>query len=248
MYHAGAIDRPGTNQRFHSVDERLVRRRPRSLAAAQAAALPLTAITAWEALLDHLRLTADSTGTLLVVGASGGVGTIMVQLVEALLPHVTLIATASSPERAEHLKELGAEHVVDHHGNLAAQVLDLCPDGVQWLFTAYSEGQVDTYATIVAPFGHVVAIDDGPRDIEALKSKAIAWHWEFMFAGSLHHTDDMHHQHDLLNRVAELVDTGQLTSVIARELAPISVDPLREAHALVEDGHLFGKVVLRDWQ
>ncbi|MFT0847682.1 zinc-binding dehydrogenase [Actinomycetaceae bacterium L2_0104] len=158
--------------------------------ASGAAALPLTAITAWETLFDRLRLTEESTGTLLVIGATGGVGSVMLELAEALLPNVTVIATASDEERAAWVRDLGAEHAVDHRGDLAAHVQDIAPDGVDWVFTAHPEGQIETYAQIVAPFGHVVAIDDGPRDVSPLKGKSIAWRWELMFTrpSSTHQT------------------------------------------------------------
>lgn len=247
VYYAGALDRPGTNQKLHIVDERLVGPKPRTLSMAQAAALPLTVITAWEALFDHLNLNADSHGRLLIVGGTGGVGLVMIQIAHALLPGVEIIATASTPERADLVRSLGAAHTVDHHGDLVGQMTELAPDGVNWLFTAYSQDQIDVYADVVAPFGHVVAIDDGARDIAPLKGKAIAWHWELMFTRSLHRTADMSAQHDLLETVAGLVDEGRIVPVIERDLHPISTQTLRQAHELVESGHLAGKVVLHGW-
>lgn len=248
VFYAGSIDRPGTNQRLHVVDERITGRKPTTLSFGEAAALPLTAITAWEALFDRLALTSASSGTLLVVGATGGVGSIMLQLAEALLPDVTVIATASDEERAGWVRDLGAEHVVDHRTDLAPQVLAIAPDGVDWLFTAYSQGQVETYAAVVRPFGHVVAIDDGPRDVAPLKGKSIAWHWELMFTRPLHQTPDMVEQHRLLNRVADLVDEGRICTTTTTTLTPISAESIREAHALVESGRQVGKVVVHGWQ
>ena len=247
VYYAGSIDRPGTNQRVHVVDERITGRKPQSLSFADAAAVPLTAITAWETLFDRLALTADSTGTLLVVGATGGVGSVMLQLAEALLPQATVIATASDDERAAWVRSLGAEHVVNHHDELAAQVLALAPGGVDWLFTAYSEGQIETYAELLRPFGQVVAIDDGPRDVSPLKGKSITWHWELMFTRPLHQTPDMIEQHRLLNTVADLIDQGRLRTTATNALTPISAATLREAHQLVESGRTVGKVVVHGW-
>lgn len=248
VFYAGSIDRPGTNQRLHVVDERITGRKPTSLSFADAAALPLTAITAWETLFDRLHLTADSTGTLLVIGATGGVGSIMLELAEVLLPNVTVIATASDEERAAWVRDLGAEHTVDHRGDLVAQVHGIAPDGVDWVFTAHSEGQVETYAQIVAPFGHIVAIDDGPRDVFPLKGKSIAWHWELMFTRPLQQTPDMIEQHRLLNQVADLIDQGRIRATTTQTLAPISPDTMREAHALVESGRTVGKVVVHGWR
>ena len=248
VYYAGTIDRPGTNQRLHAVDERLVGRRPRGLSFADAAALPLTAITAWESLFDRLALRPDSAGTILVVGASGGVGAITLRLLEARCPDVTVIATASDAERQAWVRELGAEHAVNHRTDLAAQVLAVAPDGVDWLFTAHSEGQLETYAEIVRPFGRVVAIDDGPRDVSPLKSRSISWHWEFMFTRALLRTPDRIEQHRLLNRVADLVDEGRLHPTTTRALTPLNAANLREANRLVETGRSLGKTVVHGWE
>lgn len=248
VYYAGSIDRPGTNQRLHLVDERITGRKPATLSFAEAAALPLTAITAWETLFDRLQLTEQSTGTLLVVGATGGVGSIMLALAEVLLPQVTVIATASDDERAAWARDLGAENTVNHHEDLAAQVLTLAPHGVDWLFTAHSEGQLETYAQIVHPFGQVVAIDDGSRDVSPLKSKSISWHWELMFTRALYQTADMIEQHRLLNKVADLVDQGQIRTTVTSTLTPISAKNLRHAHELIESGRTLGKLVLTGWE
>lgn len=247
VYYAGALDRSGSNQTLHTVDERLVGHKPRTLSMSEAAALPLTVITAWEALFDHLQLHESSRGRLLIVGATGGVGLAMTQLAHVLLPGVEIIGTASTAERANLLRSLGAAEVINHHDDLVEQVTALAPAGVDWLFTAYSQDQMDVYAQIVAPFGHIVAIDDGPRDVAPLKSKAISWHWEFMFARPLHKTADMSVQHELLETVAELVDAGRLRPIIERDLSSINPQTLRQAHELVESGHLAGKVVLHGW-
>lgn len=248
VYYAGSIDRPGSNQQLHLVDERVTGRKPTSLDFADAASLPLTAITAWESLFDRLNLTSNSAGTLLIVGATGGVGSIMLQLADVLLPHVTVIATASDEDRADWVRELGAEHVVNHREDLAPQVLEIAPGGVDWLFSAHSEKQVDTYARIVRPFGHVVAIDDGPRDISPLKSRSITWHWELMFTHALEQTTDMISQHNLLNRVADLVDEEKLRPTTTRALSPISTENLARAHQLIESGRTRGKIVLHGWE
>lgn len=247
VFYAGSIDRPGTNQRWHAVDERIVGRKPATLSFADAASLPLTAITAWESLFDRLRLTSDSTGTLLVVGATGGVGSVILQLAEVLLPRVTVIATASDERRAAWVRDFGAEHVVNHHHDLINQVLTIVPDGADWLFTAHSEEQAETYAQIVRPFGQIVAIDDGPRDISPLKAKSIAWHWELMFTRPVQQTADMIEQHLLLDAVAALVDQGRIRPTTSTVLTPITSTTLREAHKLVESGRTVGKVILHGW-
>ncbi len=243
VYYAGSIARPGTNQLLHLVSQNIVGHRPATLSRTDAASLPLTALTAWEAVFDRLGVTADSEGTLLVVGASGGVGSILIQLVRALAPGVRIVATASSPEAVAWVNELGAHETVNHRAGLADQVQALAPAGVDWLFSAHSAGQIETYAQVVKPFGDVVAIDDGPRDVEPLKSKSISWHWEFMFAAALH-VPDSTHQHEILEQVAALVDAGRVRPTTRTVLHPINAGTLREAHRLVETGHTLGKIVI----
>lgn len=243
VYYAGSIGRPGTNQQRHLVDERITGHKPATLSPADAAALPLTALTAWESLFDRLQIGEESAGTLLVIGASGGVGSIMIQLVRARAPRVRVIGTASSPGNAEWVRGMGAHETVNHREDLAAQVLALAPAGVDWLFTAHSAGQIETYAEIVKPYGAVAAIDDGPRDVEPLKPKSIAWHWEFMFTAPLHAPESTH-QHEILEQVAALVDAGRVRATTTRVLSPIGAETIREAHRLVEDGHVNGKIVI----
>ncbi len=215
VYYAGAVDRPGSNSEYQLVDERIVGHKPAQLGFAGAAALPLTTITAWEVLFDRLGLHELSAGTLLVVGASGGVGSMMLQLVDALLPGVTTIGTASRPEAVEWERSLGAAHTVDHHGDLVAQVLEIAPDGVEWVFSAHTEGQLETYAAILKPFGQIAAIDNpSSADMLPLKSKSLAFHWEFMFTRPVQHTPDMIAQHELLDEVAGLVDAGRIVSTV----------------------------------
>ncbi|GAA2228750.1 hypothetical protein GCM10009851_11520 [Herbiconiux moechotypicola] len=164
VYYAGALNRPGSNAHYQAVDERIVGRKPASLDWADAAALPLTTLTAYEALFDKLHLTETSEGTLLIVGAAGGVGSIMIQLVKVLAPRVRVIGTASRPESQQWVRSLGADAVVDHGGDLAAHVLEAAPDGVDWIFTSASAkpGAVASYVRIAKPFGQIVAIDARP--------------------------------------------------------------------------------------
>ncbi len=247
VYYAGAIDRPGSNAAVQLVDERIVARKPATLSMTDAAALPLTALTAWESLFDKLRLDAGATGTLLVVGGAGGVGSMAIQLARVLAPGVRVIATASRPESEAWVRGLGAHDVVDHRGDLATQVLSVVPEGIDWILTTNSAGQLPVYETILRPFGQIVAIDDPDHvDVVALKAKALSWHWEFMFARSLHDAPDMIRQHEILASVARLVDEGLVRTTATTVLRPIDASTLREAHALVESGRVIGKVVVSD--
>jgi NADPH:quinone reductase len=249
VYYAGALNRDGSNAQFQAVDERIVGQKPASLDYADAAALPLTTLTAYEALFEKLRLDATSKGTLLVIGAAGGVGSIMIQLAKALAPDVRVIATASRIDSSDWVTNMGADAVVDHRGDLARNVKDVAPEGVDWIFTAASSqpGAVTAYVEILKPFGQIVAIDDPHQlDVVPLKSKALTWHWELMFAKSTHHAADLISQHRTLNLVAELVDEGVIRSTATTRLSPIDPDQLREAHRIVESGRAIGKVVVHD--
>lgn len=248
VFYAGDISKPGSNQQLQAIDERLVGRKPTSLSYAEAASVPLVALTAWESLFEHLKVFEHSEGTLLVVGATGGVGSILLKLANVLLPHVRVIATASSPERQQWVLHAGADDVVNHHANLGEEVLQLAPEGVDWIFTAFSVGQLETYATVLKPFGHVVAIDGPAVDVAPLKEKSISWHWEYMFTKALFPGANFNEQHEILDRVAELFDAGKLSPVPLEVLSPISAKNLREAHAVVEEGRTLGKVVLEGWE
>lgn len=248
VWYAGSIGRPGTDAEYHLVDERIVAAKPTSLSFAEAAALPLTAITAWEGLFDKLKLTSESRGTLFVPGASGGVGSMVLQLAEALLPGVRVVATSSRPETDAWVSGLGAESLVNHRSpDLRAQIAEAAPEGVDWVFTSFvaEPGQLELYVDVLNPFGEIVAIDDQPDvGIGVLKPKSLSFHWEFMFARALAGGDDQLSQHALLARVAELVDAGRVRTTVTRVLSPINAATLREAHALVEGGRTIGKIVV----
>ncbi|WP_304119235.1 zinc-binding alcohol dehydrogenase family protein [Mycolicibacterium bacteremicum] len=242
VWYAGDVSRPGTNADLHAVDERIVSRKPSSLSFAEAAALPLTTITAWETLFERFALTAASTGDLLVLGAAGGVGSVMIQLAKKLTG-VRVIGTASRPDSREWALTMGADAVIDHH-DLAAQARDIAPAGIDYLFSPHSAGNIDVYAEIVRPFGHITAIDE-PEGLElvVLKEKSIAWHWELMFTRALFGYD-MIAQQKLLAATADLVDRGEIATTVTSIVTGFDADGIREAHRAVESGRMIGKVVV----
>lgn len=248
IYYAGAIDRPGTNGALHVVDERIVGRRPRTLSHAEAAALPLTAITAWELLFDRFGI-AEGGGegeTLLVVGGAGGVGSILVQLARALTG-LTVVATASRAESREWVEAMGAHHVIDHRADMPGQMaaLGLVPRYVAGL--TGTERHFPAIAEMLAPQGRFGLVDDpapGAIDVMLLKRKAISLHWEFMFTRSLFRTGDMIEQHRLLDRVADLVDEGRVRTTLNHDGGALTAANLRAAHRLQESGSAIGKTVL----
>ncbi len=246
VWYAGDLTRQGSHAEYQAVDARLVGRMPESLGFAEAAALPLTAITAWELLFDRLQL-RDAEGRLLIVGAAGGVGSIMIQLARAL-SRVTVIGTASRPDTAAWVRELGAHHVIDHRRPLAEALREA---GIESVTHAASLTHTDQhYAQIVealAPQGRLGLIDDPahPLDVLALKRKSLSLHWELMFTRSLYRTDDMAEQGRLLDQVADLVDAGRLRSTLGEHYGIINAANLKRAHALLETGRARGKIVLQ---
>ncbi|MCZ4321948.1 zinc-binding alcohol dehydrogenase family protein [Pseudomonas anguilliseptica] len=249
VYYAGAINRAGANSELHVVDERIVGHMPKSLPFAEAAALPLTAITAWELLFERLQVTqgnADQGQSLLIVGAAGGVGSILVQLARQLTG-LTVIGTASRPETQAWVRELGAHHVIDHRQPLSEELQRI---GIDQVTHVASLTQTDQhFAQLVealAPQGRLALIDDPeqPLDIMQLKRKSLSLHWELMFTRSLFETADMIEQHRLLDRVAELVDAGTLRTTLGEHFGSINAANLRRAHALLESSTAKGKIVL----
>ncbi|WP_224401322.1 zinc-binding alcohol dehydrogenase family protein [Pseudonocardia sp. ICBG1034] len=241
VYYAGAIDRPGSNAHRQLVDSRIVGRKPSTLDFAAAAALPLTSITAWECLHDHLRVTADTTGTLLVVSAAGGVGSMVLQL--GRRTGLTLVGTASRTESADWARQMGAHAVADHH-DLVGTVREVAPDGVQYVFSPVSAGNVEAYAELMTPRGIVVAIDE-PEGLDTLplKTKSQAWHWELMFTRPLSEPGSTV-QREILDEVSRLVDAGELRTTETRRLQGLTAASLREAHRLIESGGTVGKIVV----
>lgn len=247
VFYAGAIDRPGCNSEFHLVDERIVGPKPKSLDFAQAAALPLTSITAWEALFDRLdvRRPVPGANAIVIIGGAGGVGSMAIQLARTLTD-LTVIATASRPETVAWCRDLGAHHVVDHRQPLAAQIAGLglgAPGFV--LSTTNTAMHFSEVATLIAPQGRFGLIDDPKAlDVVPIKRKCVSVHWELMFTRSLFGTADMIAQHDLLSEVSKLVDAGTLRTTMTDSFGAINAANLKRAHAQLESGTTRGKVVL----
>ncbi|MBR0556290.1 zinc-binding alcohol dehydrogenase family protein [Ciceribacter sp. L1K23] len=249
VYYAGSIARPGTNSELHLVDERIAGFKPKSLGFAEAAALPLTTITAYEALFDRLRVEDKVPGAnhaILITGGAGGVGSITIQLARQLTD-LTIIATASRPETAEWVKALGAHHVIDHSKPLAAEYAAPGIGAPAFIYAlTQSEQHADAFAEIIAPQGRIAIIDDpkGGFDIMRFKRKAVSVHWEFMFTRAVFQTPDMIEQHRLLNKVADMIDAGTVRTTLADTFGTITAENLKKAHAAVESGRTRGKIVL----
>ncbi|MEO0769566.1 MAG: zinc-binding alcohol dehydrogenase family protein [Cyanobacteria bacterium J06649_4] len=248
VFYAGSIARPGTNCEYHLVDERIVGRKPDSLSNTEAAALPLTTITAWEMLFDRLDVTQPTPQggtTILIIGGAGGVGSIAIQLLRALTD-LTVIATASRTKTEEWVRELGAHDVVNHRQPIAPQIKALGLDAPGFVFsTNHSDSHLNDIVELIAPQGRFGLIDDPDiLDVMPLKRKAISLHWELMFTRSLFNTPDMARQGQLLNEVATLVDSGRIRSTATEVAGKIDAATLRKVHAQIESGSAKGKIVL----
>jgi zinc-binding alcohol dehydrogenase family protein len=248
VWYAGSLTRPGTNSELHLVDERIVGYKPKNLDFGKAAALPLTAITAWELLFERLEVSRDmsvQSKSLLVIGAAGGVGSILVQLARQLTG-LTVIGTASRPDTADWVRELGAHHVIDHSKPLDQEIKRLGLPPVTYVASLnQTEAHFPAIVELIAPQGKLALIDDpATLNVMPLKRKSVSTHWEFMFTRSMFETPDMIQQHALLNDVAQLIDTGVLKTTLGERYGTINAANLKRAHALIESNRAKGKIVL----
>lgn len=247
VFYAGSIARTGSYSEFHLVDERIVGHKPRSLSAAEAAALPLTSITAWELLFDRLGVVEGSGEgkCLLITGAAGGVGSMLVQLARKLT-RLTVIGTASRQETADWVRQLGAHHVIDHSQPMLAQLQALDVPEIDYVASlTHTDQHFAQLIDVLKPQGRLGVIDDPESlDVMPLKRKSLSLHWELMFTRSLYETPDMINQHHLLNRISALIDQGALQTTVGEHFGAINAANMRRAHALVESGKARGKIVL----
>lgn len=249
VYYAGSIVRPGANSEYHTVDERIVGRKPSTLSFEQAAALPLTSITAWEALFERLAVSltgAHKGRSILIVGGAGGVGSIAIQLAKRLAG-LTVIATASRPESSAWVRKLGADHVIDHNGDMAAQLEQLGLPQVNYVLCLNeTDRHFPAMAQVVAPQGRIcsIVLATAPLALDALFGKSASMGYELMFTRSSAGTEDMQEQHALLDKVAGLIDEGVLTTTLADSFGSINAANLARAHAALEARRTIGKIVL----
>lgn len=247
VFYAGVVDRPGTNAELHAVDERIVGRKPKSLDFAEAAAVPLTAITAWEMLFDRMHVVkgGGSGDTIMIMAGAGGVGSIATQLARRLT-QLTVVASASRPETVAFARAQGAHFVVDHTQPLAEQFTAQEIDAPRYIFSTSATGRdLGQFIDLVRPQGVIGAIDDDDvLNVSPMKQKALSFVWELMFTRALYQTPDMIEQHRILDEVSSLIDAGILKTTINERIAGINAANLRTAHARIESGRTIGKIVL----
>jgi zinc-binding alcohol dehydrogenase family protein len=248
VFYAGDMTRDGTNAELHAVDERVVGYKPKSLDWAQAAALPLTSLTAWEVLFDRLKVpygTMSQQGTLLIINGAGGVGSILIQIA-SLLTGLKVVATASRPETIEWVTQMGAHHVIDHHKPFRPQLEALGINQVEYVvgLTATDKHLPQIY-DVIAPQGHIGIVDDSPSlDIAAFQMKAVSISWELMFVRPMFATPDILQQHKILNEVSKLVDRGLLKTTMTSFFGPINAANLMKVYEMSGSGKSIGKTVL----
>lgn len=247
VFYAGDVTRDGSNSELQLIDERIVGRKPAKLSWAESAAVPLTSVTAWEMLFDRLQLPKDDDkAVLLISGAAGGVGSIMIQLAKALTK-AKVIATASRETSQAWVSELGADLVVNHHQGLANELANAGIANVTHIASlTHTHQHFNDFATVIAPQGKICLIDDPaePLDIMQLKAKSVSLIWELMFTRSRFQTDDMIEQHNILNQVADLLDNGRIRSTLQQNLGRICAENVKQAHLAIESGQTIGKIVL----
>lgn len=245
VYYAGDVTRPGTNAQYHAVDSRIVARAPKGLTDAEAAVVPLTALTGWEALFDRLRVDPSERKTLLIIGGAGGVGSITTQIAKQLT-NLTVIATASRPETEAWVKEMGADYVANHR-NLVESVHELGFETVDYIFNvADTVGHWDAMAELIAPqgmIGSIVEFDSG-IDLSKLQGKSVGFVWELMFTRSIYKTQDMYKQGDILKQVTNLIDSGRIQSTLTKEINGFNAESLKQGHRLMESGAMIGKLAI----
>lgn len=257
VFYAGDVARNGSNADYQLVDERIVGNAPTTLSNAASAAMPLTAITAYEMLFDRLQLDYKNHYNLaspivLIVGAAGGVGSVMIQLAKALCPEATIIATASRPESQAWCKKMGADHVISHaekDGGIQTQLKTIGIEQVSHIASlTHTSQHFDDYIEIIKPQGKICLIDDPetPLNIQGLKMKSVSLHWELMFTRARFETEDMIKQHHILNKVAKLLDSGEIQSTMTLNLGQMNAQNMVKAHALIEKNTMIGKIVLEN--
>ncbi|WBX70026.1 zinc-binding alcohol dehydrogenase family protein [Tenacibaculum retecalamus] len=247
VFYAGDITRSGSNAEFQLVDERIVGRKPQNLTIAEAAAMPLTSLTAYEAIFDRIKINPekDQGKTVLVLAGAGGVGSIAIQLAKKL-GNLTVIATASRPDSIAWCKDLGADFVVNHH-NLKEELEKIGHSQVNYILDFVDlEGYWETAAEIIKPQGHIVSITESskPLNLNIMKSKSVTFSWELMYTRSMFNTEDMDRQHEILNHVADLLGNGTLKSTLTTTLEGFTVANLKKAHEVQESSKSIGKTVI----
>lgn len=250
VYYSGSIQRAGSNSEYHLVDERITGFKPKSLSFAEAAAMPLTTITAWESIFDRLSINENSKGAILIINGAGGVGSIAIQLLKQLT-NLKIFATASRKESQDWVKELGADEIIDHSKDIKSQLEKIGHKEIEYILCLNkTEEYFPLMAEIIKPQGKICTIvetkDNVPLPMNLIKNKSVTFAWEMMFARSSYQTEDMIEQHNLLNKVGEYIDVGKIKHTMNVNLGVLNVENLKKAHKMIESKNVIGKIVLEN--
>jgi NADPH2:quinone reductase len=247
VYYAGDLTRDGSNAEYQLVDERIVGFKPKNLSIAEAAAIPLTGLTAWESIFDRIKVNPekDKGKTILILAGAGGVGSIAIQIAKQVA-QLTVIATASRPESSAWCKDLGADYVVNHY-DLKAELEAIGHSEVDYILDfVHLNNYWETIVEVIKPQGHIVSITGSaePLNLSLLKTKSVTFSWEFMYTRSMYTTNDMAQQHHILNEIGRLLEEGVLKTTLTTVLKGFTVENLKKAHLMQESGKTIGKTVL----
>jgi NADPH2:quinone reductase len=247
VYYAGDLTRSGSNAEYQLVDERIVGFKPKHLSIAEAAAIPLTGLTAWESIFDRIKVNPekDKGKTILILAGAGGVGSIAIQIAKKVA-QLTVIATASRPESSAWCKDLGADYVVNHY-DLKAELEAIGHAEVDYILDfVHLNNYWETIIDVIKPQGHIVSITGSsePLNLSLLKSKSVTFSFEFMYTRSMYTTNDMAQQHHILNEIGSLLDDGTLKTTLTTVLKGFTVENLKRAHLMQESGKTVGKTVI----
>ncbi len=247
VYYAGDLTRSGSNAEYQLVDERIVGHKPKSLSVAESAAIPLTGLTGWESLFDRIKINpvTDKGKTVLILAGAGGVGSIAIQIAKKVAG-LTVIATASRKDSEQWCKDLSSDFVVNHH-NLKEELEKIGHSQVDYILDFVDlEGYWETATEIIKPQGHIVSITGSskPLNLDLLKVKSVTFSWELMYTRSMFKTDDMERQHQILNEIADLLDSGTIKTTLTTTLQGFTVENLKKAHEMQESGKTIGKTVI----
>lgn len=244
VYGSGDITRPGSYAQLLAIDSRIIAQKPTSLSFVEAAALPLTTLTAWEALLEHKDFNLNDSAKVLIIGGAGGVGSIATQLLKAKTNSM-VITTASRPESVAWSRGLGADHVLNHKNDLGDELKKVGISEVDVVFvTTHTDLYLKVIPKILRPFGHMVMIDEPKKlDIFPFKNKAQSIHWELMFVKSMTGYR-IESQGQILKETAELIDSGKIRTSMNKVLKGLTVANIKAAHTLAENHEAIGKIVI----
>ncbi|XP_049869166.1 zinc-type alcohol dehydrogenase-like protein SERP1785 [Pectinophora gossypiella] len=247
VFFTGDLRKNGSNAEYVAIDEIMVGAKPKNLNFEEAAAMPLTSVTAYEALFDRMLLSAKDKGkSLLIINSAGGVGAASIQLAKNVGLYV--IGTASRPESEAFSRRMGADLVLNHKEDLYAQLkVSGFSKGVDYIMVNFDPYPYwDLLMKIIKPQGTICLVVDcsRPVDIRLLKDKSVTLVSEMMGTRIRYDTEDKDRHHEILQEISKLLEYKKMKTTLTKVIAPINAANLRDAHRLIEERRMIGKLVL----